>query len=212
MKKLIIPLLFIFAFSILAAVESEPSEVVGYVKYPCVAGLNHIALPMDQGLTMASDFAALYPDMLDTMNYWDAASQSWVAAVNLGYWEGDFPVQPGSVLMINSLADFNAYSIGNMPATNATYNLSVGLNDIMIPLNRSDISMAGQVGDEIQVLDTMSYWDNTTQTWVAAVNLGYWEGDFSVTIGFPMQVNALSEVIWPSRTTSTPVMPVKQSK
>ena len=212
MKKLIIPLLFIFAFSILAAVESEPSEIVGYVKYPCVVGLNHIALPMDQGLTMASDFAALYPDMLDNMSYWDAASQSWITAFNLGYWEGDFPVQSGSVMMIASLANFNAYSIGNMPATNATYNLSVGLNDIMIPLNRSDISMAGQVGDEIQVLDTMSYWDNTTQTWVAAVNLGYWEGDFPVTIGFPMQVNALSEVIWPSRTTSTPVMPVKQSK
>jgi len=212
MKKILLPLLLILAVGMLAAVESEPSEIVGYVKYPCVVGLNHIALPMDQGLTMASDFAALYPDMLDTMNYWDAASQSWVAAVNLGYWEGDFPVQSGSVLMINSLADFNAYSIGNMPATNATYNLSVGLNDIMIPLNRSDISMAGQVGDEIQVLDTMSYWDNTTQTWVAAVNLGYWEGDFPVTIGFPMQVNALSEVIWPSRTTSTPVMPVKQSK
>jgi len=212
MKKLIIPLLFIFAFSILAAVESEPSEIVGYVKYPCVVGLNHIALPMDQGLTMASDFAALYPDMLDNMSYWDAESQSWVAAVNLGYWQGDFPVQSGSVMMINSLANINVYSIGNMPATNATYNLLEGLNDIMIPLNRSDISMAGEVGDEIQVLDNMSYWDNSTQTWVTAFNLGYWEGDFAVTIGFPMQVNALSEVTWPSRTISTPVMPAKQSK
>ena len=124
MKKLIIPLLFIFAFSILAAVESEPSEVVGYVKYPCVVGLNHIALPMDQGLTMATDFAALYPDMLDNM----------------------------------------------------------------------------------------SYWDNNTQTWSTAVYLGYWEGDFPVTIGFPMQVYALSPVTWPSRAISTPVMPAKKSK
>jgi len=212
MKKLIIPLLFIFAFSILAAVESEPSEVVGYVKYPCVAGLNHIALPMDQGLTMASDFAALYPDMLDNMSYWDPVSQTWVAAVYLGYWEGDFPIQPGSVMMIAALAPFNAYSIGNMPATNATYNLLVGLNDIMIPLNRSDITMAGQLGDEIQVLDNISYWDNSTQTWVAAVNLGYWEGDFPVTIGFPLQVYALSPVTWPSRAISTPVMPTKKSK
>jgi len=212
MKKLIIPLLFIFAFSILAAVESEPSEVVGYVKYPCVVGLNHIALPMDQGLTMASDFAALYPDMLDTMNYWDAASQSWIAAVNLGYWEGDFPIHPGSVMMIYALSPFNAYSIGNMPATNATYNLLTGLNDIMIPLNRSDITMAGQVGDEIQVLDALSYWDNINQGWIATINLGYWEGDFPVSIGFPLQVYALSPVTWPSRTISSPVSPTKQSK
>ena len=212
MKKLIIPLLFIFAFSILAAVESEPSEVVGYVKYPCVAGLNHIALPMDQGLTMASDFAALYPDMLDAMSYWDATSQSWISALNLGYWDGDFPVHPGSVMMIYALNPINAYSIGNIPATNATYNLLTGLNDIMIPLNRSDINMAGQVGTEIGVLDAMSYWDNNTQSWVTAINLGYWDGDFAVAIGSPMQVYALSPVTWPSRFASKPVSPAKQSK
>ncbi|HPP11008.1 MAG TPA: hypothetical protein PLK41_08470 [Defluviitoga tunisiensis] len=212
MKKLIIPLLFIFAIGILAAVESEPSEIVGYVKYPCVTGLNHIALPMDQGLTMASDFAALYPDMIDAMSYWDNINQGWIAAVNLGYWDGDFPVHPGSVMMIAALTPFNAYSIGNIPATNATYNLLVGLNDIMIPLNRSDITMAGQVGDEIGVLDAMSYWDNINQGWIATINLGYWDGDFPVSIGFPMQVAALSSVTWPSRSASNPVSPAKQSK
>jgi len=212
MKKLIIPLLFIFAIGILAAVESEPSAIVGYVKYPCVTGLNHIALPMDQGLTMASDWAAGYPGMLDAMSYWDNTTQSWVAAVDLGYWYGDFPVNPGCVMMINVLLPFNAYSIGNMPATNATYNLLVGLNDIMIPLNRSDITMASTVGDEIQVLDTMSYWDNATQTWFATINVGYWDGDFPVSIGSPMQVYALSPVTWPSRSVSKPVSPAKQSK
>jgi hypothetical protein len=114
--------------------------------------------------------------------------------------------------MIASLANFTAYSIGNMPATNATYNLLVGLNDIMIPLNRSDITMAGQVGDEIQVVDAMSYWDNTTQSWVSALNLGYWEGDFPVHIGFPIQLAALSQTTWPSRASLTPIMPAKQSK
>jgi hypothetical protein len=204
MKKLIIPLLFIFAIGILAAVESEPSEIVGYVKYPCVVGNNFVA--------MASDWAAGYPGLLDAMSYWDAASQSWVTAINLGYWDGDFPVHPGSVMMIYALNPINAYSIGNIPATNATYNLLTGLNDIMIPLNRSDITMAGQVGDEIGVLDAMSYWDNSTQSWVTAFNLGYWQGDFSISIGYPMQVYSLSPVTWPSRSTSKPVSPARQSK
>jgi len=214
MKKLIIPLLFIFAIGILAAVESEPSAIVGYVKYPCVEGLNHIALPMDQGLTMASDWAAGYPGIIDNMSYWDNITQTWVAAINLlGNWFGDYPVHPGSVMMINALSPFNAYSIGNMPATNATYSLLPGLNDIMIPLNRSDITMAGQVGDEMQVLDNISKWDNNTQTWVATINLlGNWFGDYPVVIGFPLQVNALSPVTWPSRTISSPVSPEKQSK
>jgi len=218
MKKLIIPLLFIFAIGILAAVESEPSAIVGYVKYPCVEGLNHIALPMDQGLTMASDWAEGYPGMIDAMSYWDANSQMWATAIYLefwDYWDGDFPVPPGSVMMIYALSPFNAYSIGNMPATNATYNLLAGLNDIMIPLNRSDITMASQVGYEMQALDAMSYWDANSQMWATAIYLeywDYWDGDFSVSIGFPMQVYALSPVTWPSRTISSPVSPTKLSK
>jgi hypothetical protein len=203
MKKLILPLLLLVAFGMLAAVESDPSEVVGYVKYPCVTGLNHIALPMDQSLAWASDWAANYPGMMDAMSYWDNASQSWVSAVDLGYWEGDFAVAPGSIMMISALSAFDGYSIGGLPATNASYTMVAGLNDIMVPLNRSDIAWAGTAGDEIGVLDAMSYWDAATQSWVSAVYLGYWEGDFAVTIGDPMQVNALSGTTWPVRSAST---------
>lgn len=204
MKKFILPLLVLLFVGSLFAVESDPSEVVGYVKYNCLEGLNHIALPMDSGYTWVSEFADEYMGNLDTMSYWDAASQSWVAAVDLGYWEGDFEVTPGSVLMINSFVAFDAYSIGTLPASNATYALIPGLNDIMVPLNRSDISWAGEVGDEMGMgtLDTMSYWDAVTQTWVAAVDLGYWEGDFEVAIGFPMQVNSLDSLTWPSRSSA----------
>jgi len=204
MKKLILPLLLLVAFGMLAAVESDPSNVVGYVKYPCVVGLNHIALPMDQNLTMASDWAADYPGLMDAMSYWDAATQSWISALDLGYWEGDFPVGPGSVMMLYALSNFPGYSIGDLPATNATYSMIAGLNDIMVPLNRSDITMAGTAGDEIGVLDAMNYWDNTTQSWASALNLGYWEGDFPVTIAFPMQVYALSPATWPARS-ATPL-------
>jgi len=204
MKKLILPLLLLVAIGMLAAVESDPSAVVGYVKYPCIAGLNHIALPMNQGLAMVGDWAANYPGNMDAMSYWDAASQSWISAIDLGYWEGDFAVAPGSVIMVSALTAFDAFSIGYLPATNASYSMLVGLNDIMVPLNRSDITMAGTAGDEIGVLDAMSYWDAATQSWVTAINLGYWEGDFAVNIGFPMQVNALEAATWPSRSVSAP--------
>ncbi len=204
MKKLILPLLLLVAIGMLAAVESAPSDVVGYVKYPCLAGNNHIALPMDQDYAWASDFATDYPaGSMDTMSYWDAASQSWVSAVDLGYWEGDFAITEGSVMMINALMAFNAYSIGSLPATNATYNLLAGLNDLMIPLNRSDIALCGTVGTEIGTLDTISEWDAATQSWISAVDLGYWEGEFAVSIGAPLQVNALSGATWPTRAATT---------
>jgi hypothetical protein len=201
MKRFILPLMILLFVGSLLAVESAPSEVVGYVKYDCLAGLNHIALPMDQGYTWVSEFADDYMGNMDTMSYWDATSQSWVAAVDLGYWEGDFAVESGSVIMVNAITPFTAYSIGQLPVANASYSLIPGLNDLMIPLNRSDIAWAGAVGDEIGLgsLDTISYWDATSQTWVAAVDLGYWEGDFEVAIGDPMQVNSLTTTTWPSR-------------
>jgi len=200
MKKFILPLLLLLAIGMLAAVESAPSAVVGYVKYPCLVGLNHIALPMDQGYTTAGNFGDANTGMMDAISYWDAAAQTWMAAIDLGYWEGDFAVQPGSVLMVNALSPFDAYSIGALPSAPASYSMIVGLNDIMVPLNRSDILTAGGIGDEITgSLDALSYWDATAQTWMAAIDLGYWEGDFPVTIGFPMQVNALTPVTWPTR-------------
>ncbi len=199
MKKIILPLLLILAIGILAAVESAPSEVVGYVKYDCVAGLNLIALPMDAGYTMASDFAAAYPGAMDAMSYWDNATQSWVTAVDWGYWEGDFAVTPGSVMMISALAPFGAFSIGDLPAANASYALVAGLNTLMVPLNRSNITMAGDVGTEIGTLDAISGWDNATQSWATAVDWGYWEGDFPVSIGYPLMASSLSATTWPVR-------------
>lgn len=206
MKKFILPLLVLLFVGSLFAVESDPSEVVGYVKYDCVAGLNHIALPMDQGYAMVSEFGDAYMGNMDTMSYWDALSQEWVSAFDLGYWEGDFPVQTGSVLMVYALSPFNVYSMGQLPAANATYSLESGLNDIMVPLNRSDITMAGQIGDEIGLLDAINSWDATGQEWVAAFNLGYWEGDFEVSIGEPVQVYSFGEATWPSRSAQTPAL------
>ena len=199
MKRFILPLLILLFVGSLFAVESAPSEVVGYVKYDCYAGLNHIALPMDQGYTMASEFADTYPGTMDAMNYWDSSSQEWVTAFDLGYWEGDFAVQPGSVLMVFALSPFTAYSIGDLPMQNASYSLESGLNDLMVPLNRSDITMAGEIGDEIGILDAINAWDATSQEWIAAFNLGYWEGDFAVSIGSPVQVFSFGEATWPSR-------------
>lgn len=200
MKKFILPLLVLLFVGSIMAVESEPSEVVGYVKYDCVAGLNYIALPMESGYTWASEFADTYVGSFDALSYWDNATQQWVGAIDLGYWEGDFAIEPGAVLMVNAIASLSAYSIGDMPAENASYSLLPGLNSLMIPLNKSSITMASILADtEIGYgsLDAISYWDNASQQWVGAIDLGYWEGDFATTIGMPLFVNSLITGVWP---------------
>ena len=204
MKKLIIPLLLIFAFSILAAVESEPSEIVGYVKYPCVEGLNFVALPMEQGYTSVSQVGNTYPNLINAISYWDASSQSWVASVyypEFEMWDPDYSVTIGLPLMVNCLNNVNYYSIGNLPTINAQYSLIPGLNSIMIPLNKSNLTQASIVGTDIGIVNAVSEWIASTQSWNASVyypEFEMWDPDYEVTIGMPLMVNSLSSSIWPS--------------
>lgn len=204
MKKLLFVLLVLVAFGMLAAVESDPSATVGYVKYPCLTGLNFLALPMDQGYVLASEVGGTYPGMLDAISYWDAASQSWVTSqyyVDFEMWDPDFNVAPGSVLFVNALSNFDFYSIGDMPAANAQYSLLTGLNSIMLPLNKSALNFASLVGVDIGTLDAISYWDAATQSWVTSqyyVDFEMWDPDFEVSIGTAMLVNSLSATTWPA--------------
>lgn len=201
MKKFILPLLVLLFVGSLFAVESDPSEVVGYVKYDCVAGLNVVALPMDQGYMYASEVTDAYPGMMDAISYWDATNQVWQTAIDLGgFWDPDFEVEPGMGLMLNAVAPFSMYSLGDMPASNATYSLVNALNLIMVPLNRSDLAYAGDLGIDVAVTDAISYWDAGSQVWQTAIDLGgFWDPDFEVSIGMPLMVNAFSTGTWPSR-------------
>jgi len=204
MKKLIIPLLFIFAIGILAAVESEPSAIVGYVKYPCIQGLNFVALPMEQGYTSVSQVGNTYPDLIEAISYWDASTQNWVASVyypEFEMWDPDYSITIGLPLMVNCLNNFNFYSIGNLPTINAQYSLLPGLNTIMIPLNKSNLTQASMVGTNIGTVEAVSEWLASIQNWNASVyypEFEMWDPDFDVTIGMPLMVNSLSSTIWPS--------------
>ncbi len=204
MKKLILPLLLLVAFGMLAAVESDPSEVVGYVKYPCVTGLNFLALPMDQDYAWASEFADDYVGSFDTMYWWDQTNQMWQSAFDVGYWEGDFPITEGSVIWVNSLSALDVFSIGSLPATNASYSFVVGLNTMMVPLNYSSFAWASDVATSVGSFDTMYWWDQANQMWQSAFDVGYWEGDFPVTIGYPIWANSLTATTWPVRSAATP--------
>ena len=103
--------------------------------------------------------------------------------------------------MLNSYTSTVMYSIGDLPATNANYNIVAGNNTVMIPLNCNSFSLASEVGNSMAVggVDQVSYWDNINQYFVPATNLGdFWDGDFPVSIAMPLMVNAYSSFTWPS--------------
>jgi len=199
MKKLLLPLLALLFVGSLIAVESAPSEVVGYVKYELVAGNNTIALPMDQPYAMASE---LGDDIgASTMGYYDSANQLWVVvdANPWGGWTADFNVNNGQALWVNTATETSFYSLGDIPALLPSYNLVAGNNMIMLPLDKSDLNLASLVGDDIGA-STMGFYDSANQIWVVidANPWGGWTADFATIIGDPLWVNIDAAGTWPA--------------
>ena len=208
MKKVILPLLLILAFSFLVAVESDPSAVVGYVRYDLVAGLNYVALPMDQGFTSAAAFGDYAGATL--VQKWDPVAAIWNPTISLlapNWWDDDFAVGPGDALLI-SVADAGPlYSIGDLPAP-ATYSMVAGLNSIMIPLNRSDLTMASAAGTDMGAT-LVQMWDPVAAIWnptISELAPEWWDDDFAISIGLPLLVSVGADTTWP-----TPPAPAQKS-
>ena len=184
---------------------SEPSEVVGYVKYDCAFGDNFVALPMVQGFTTTTDCGVLYGMGINTINIWNPEFQQWEASVNYGngYWDPELPVGPGSVLFLNASSPIVFYSQGSLPAAQAQYNLEVGYNTVMIPLNRSDLLSTPLVGASVGDGDTVSLiclWNAEFQQWEASINFGwdFWDPEIETAIGVPVLLDSGTEETWPA--------------
>ncbi len=169
MKKLLVLALLIASVTFIFAVESEFSDVVGYVKYELTAGdYNMIALPMgDTGITTTAQLAAaISPDVTD-ISVWDNETHGW-NQFSTDTPGGSFNIAPGDAFLIylagTSNVDF--YCAGNLP-TQANYDLVANdYHTMMLPLNRSDITTTAQfaaaIGDGIT---DISVWNNETHGW-----------------------------------------------
>lgn len=208
MKKLILPLLLLLTISILAAVESDPSAVVGYVKYDLVAGNNLVALPMECEWDWASELGDTFAGNVDQIYYWDVDSQSFFGATDIGgFWDGDFAIDTNHVLMVYSNAPAALYSLGNLPEP-ATFSLVAGNNTLMVPLNRSDLNMVSELGDEMAAgsVDQVFYWDAASQSFFGATDIGgFWDGDFELDIAMPLMAYSYDSITWPSRALQAPL-------
>lgn len=201
MKKLIFPLLLMLAIGMLAAVESDPSNVVGYVKYPCAGGLNSaIALPMDQAYELGSEVG----DGIGatTVGYWDPVLGLWMTIDSdpWGGWSDEFDVANGDVLVLYVDDAIDFFSIGNLPAVLPSNSLTGGLNStLMVPLNRSDLTLASGLGDEIEAT-TIGYWDPVLGLWMTVDSdpWGGWSDDFDIAIGDGLIVYVDDDITWPA--------------
>jgi len=164
MKKILLPLLLILAVGMLAAVESEPSEVVGYFKLTAESNFwTPVSLPFDYGdLSVAN----VIGDFGDQDAIYDIATfASSVYYEGFG-WFGDLEnLEYGKVYFINRVETnptFNYYILGKVDPNPVTvtftgnYWTPFALNEATnIPL--SSLTFSGAVdGDEIYDISTMA--------------------------------------------------------
>ncbi len=210
MKRFAILLAALFLFSsLLLAIESEPSNIVGYVAYECFIGEtgsnNFIGLPLDSGYETAMDLANAYGEQINVINNWQPATQSWEALFFDGAeWSGvDFELSAGNAYMVNVTEEFTFYSAGDLPEP-VQYDLiegTVGNNNfVMVPLDRSDLETATELGDDMGIANVVNRWAAATQSWAAVFYDGQeWSGqDYNVTIGKPLMVNITEPAVWPA--------------
>lgn len=111
MKKFILPLMLLLLVGALSAVESDPSAVVGYVKYDLLAGYNTIAVPMEQGYALASQVGDAIG--ATAVLHFNASTQEWegISAFPWGGWDSDFATSIGNPLWVST------DNAGNWPST-----------------------------------------------------------------------------------------------
>jgi len=221
MKKVLLPLLMLLAIAGLLAVESSPSAIVGYVKYPCVVGDNLIALPMDGG-PLTSPTIGLANPLMNSMatwapgQYWDA-SQAYDDGEGGFIWDPEYAYTTGTGLMVNTGTGFNFYSMGTVPAP-PVYPLVVGNNLVMVPLDKSNLSDTALIGATSTNFNSIALWDagqfwNASQAYDDGEGGFIWDPPLDTPIGTPIMIYSIAEFSWPSaKGASTPVHSTKISK
>jgi hypothetical protein len=209
MKKLILPLLLLVAFGMLAAVESDPSNVVGYVKYPCYTGISYVAYPMGNDVT-AEAAATPYLPNVSAIAKWSNSGQSWSSITydaEFMEWSGSMPLDNSGCMTFTAESNFDYYSLG-APLNTVTWDIYAGLNRIYVPLNRSDLGTAEELADEVGGIESVAWYTNSTHSWASITydaEFMEWSGTKAVSIGDPLTLASTSGTMhtWPARSGNT---------
>jgi len=213
MKKLVmIGMVLVFAASIFA-LESEPSEVVGYVTYECVLAegtdWNFIALSMGTGLLTTADLGDAISGC-NSISVWNVESQSSSQTTWMGppfnQWTNIQDLDDGYAYMVNVTEAVDVYIAGGM-IVQPTYDLALAegtdWNWIMVPMDATFTQSSG-IADDIGVCNAIGNWNATTQSTSQSTWMGppfnQWTNVFDIAIGMPLLVNINSEVSWPDGT------------
>jgi hypothetical protein len=208
MKKFVLALILIVAVAGMA-IESGPSNTVGFVTYQTGEGYNYISYSLENpDLASAVNIVGLFPETA-TVSYvsiYNNESNSWQTWVPGG---NNFDLTLGAPVLVaasNVPGDFVFATYGDVPADYAvSYDLYGSYNYVTIPLDVMEVFggevMVSEIFETVGSCEYISKYDNELQsfsnTYVAGGN------DYAVEIGEVYVIARTSEAaqtVWPART------------
>jgi len=181
--------------------ESPPSPIMGEYRYPLYTGnttnFNSIAIPFKtNNISDAEDLCNSIP-YSNSIAKWDAVNQSFIQYVK-GLSINNFSINAGYPYHVNITKNSHFNLIG-IPA-DTTYNLittpGTDFNEIMLPLNKSNLIKASQLLSEIPYCNSIAVWNSKKQFYKQYIEeLPF--TDFDIQVGYPYLVNMTADIIWP---------------
>ncbi len=196
-KKYFLIILTLIVPLLLCAIESDPSEVVGFVKFDLgndgSSGYNVFTTPFQ--VTAGTNISSIYNNITNCENvsFWNPDSQMW-KSYDAQPWTPDWNVDPATAYMCHVSAGSSFYVYGK-PVQNASYTLKSGKNLIMLPFEQSDITDCAQLMNAIPGCSSVMQYDKTAQDWVEYTGS---ETVWNVTTGMGYVVTVTSETVWPT--------------
>jgi hypothetical protein len=193
--------------------ETAPSNVMGAFDFLLSRHFNSIGLPLIlQSVTNASQLTGKIPGCT-SVALWNSEYQGYEQYVpDLGF--NNFSINMGHPYYVHVTEDTTITFVGNI--TSPSFNLittgSTNFNEIMVPLDKTNITTAAELCADISGSNCVAYWDaganpqGFKQYYTALPGFN----NFDVRVGYPYYVNVTSNVVWPSG--GSPKRIVSQSK
>jgi len=181
--------------------ESGFSNRVGVFDFHLVTSpttqFNEIALPLAvPGINNAQDLLTAIPGCTSVAR-WNSNLQCYEQYVP-GIPPTNFSVEMGHPYYVNITGDTVVTLMGEFtdPSFNLVTTSTTNFNEIMLPLDKSHITKASQLMEDILSCNSIAYWDASIQAYQQYVP-GIPPTDFDVRVGYPYYVNVNSDVAWP---------------
>lgn len=183
--------------------ESEvAASIYGEFEYTlektATTSFNSIALPLNvAGITDAKSLM----DSISGCNsvaQWNPSSQGYEQYIP-GVSATNFAIQPGYSYMIHTTQNTTVTFTGEVVSPN--FNLittgKTNFNEVVIPLDKTNITKASQLMEDIPNCNSIAYWNAHVQGFIQYIP-GISLTDFNVSAGYSYLVHVTSNTDWPS--------------